>query len=135
MCYGLCLCLLCAVVPPGHYYNGTVTLKCPSGSYRADWKPATDATVGSCISCGVGVQASLTDQIKVYNDSLGGVIYWFEPVTTSADDCCKYHAALHWLHPIPTFLNCSPGNTCLSIFRSCPQAFLLGSLGSLALIG
>lgn len=102
MCYGLCLCLLCAVVPPGYYYNGTVTLKCPSGSYRADWKPATDATVGSCISCGVGVQASLTDQIKVYNDSLGGVIYWFEPVTTSADDCCKYHAALHWLHPIPT---------------------------------
>lgn len=78
------------MVPPGYYWNGTITIKCASGSYRADWKPADQAT--SCTSCGIGVQAATTDQIKVYNDT-DYTLTWFEPVTSSADDCCECAAA------------------------------------------
>lgn len=75
------------MVPPGYYYNGTVMLKCAPGSYRADWKPKEEAT--ACISCGDGVKAATTDQIKRWNTS-DEYISWMEPVTSSSDDCCKF---------------------------------------------
>lgn len=84
-----CVSFLPAVVPPGYYFNGTTTKKCPSGSYRADWLAAAQPAATVCISCGEGVKASTTDQVKAYNVS-DSTLTWFEPVTSSADDCCKY---------------------------------------------
>jgi hypothetical protein len=81
--------MLPAVVPPGYYYNGTTTLKCPAGSYRADWLAAAQPAAQVCISCGEGVKAATTDQVKAYN-STDSTLTWFEPVTSSADDCCKF---------------------------------------------
>lgn len=75
-----------AVVPPGYYFDGTTTTKCAAGSYRADWKTTTQAT--SCISCGEGVKAATTDQIKQYNIT-DATITEMVQVTTSSDDCCK----------------------------------------------
>jgi hypothetical protein len=87
-CCADCVSLLPAVVPPGYYFFNGTTIKCPAGSYRADWLAAAQPAAQVCISCGVGVKAATTDQVKAYNVS-DSALTWFEPVTTSADDCCK----------------------------------------------
>lgn len=82
-----CDCPPYAVIPPGFFFNGTTTMQCAAGSFRADWKPAAQAA--SCTSCGGGVKAATTDQVKVYNITDAN-IQTMLPVTSSADDCCEY---------------------------------------------
>jgi hypothetical protein len=86
---------LLAVTPPGHYTTATATIKCPNGTYRADWKPPSDAVSSTCLSCGEGVKTVATDQLSVY--ATVGYAETKLSVTTSSDDCCKHTYKLLFL--------------------------------------
>lgn len=83
--------LFLAVTPPGHFTSATGTYLCVNGTYRADWKPSSDAVSGSCLSCGEGVKTVATDQLSEY--ATAGYAETKKSVTTSSDDCCKYTLA------------------------------------------
>jgi hypothetical protein len=74
------------VTPPGYYNDGTNTIKCASGSFRADWKPNTETN--QCTSCGEGVKAVATDRVVVFN-IMDAANQTSEAITTSSDDCCE----------------------------------------------
>ena len=80
------------VTPPGYYTSNGTTQPCPDGSFRADWKPAAEAS--SCTLCGVGVLADKTDRVTKYN-LVSGVPQEI-PVTTSSDDCCECILGWTW---------------------------------------
>jgi len=74
------------VTPPGYFTAGGTTQPCPAGWFRADWKPATEAS--NCTRCGVGVLADKTDRVTAYILANGTAVE--VAVTTSTDDCCEY---------------------------------------------
>jgi hypothetical protein len=78
------------VTPPGFKTTGGNTIQCAAGDYRADWKPANQAT--NCMTCGTDVFADTTDRLKVFDINDPTNITYLA-ITTSADDCCKCLAA------------------------------------------
>lgn len=97
-CFCCCCCLHplhtprtpTSVTPPGYKTSGTgagATVACGSGQYRADWKPANQAT--QCLSCGDNVYADKTDILKVYDMLSPRAAPTNIMITTSADDCCE----------------------------------------------
>lgn len=79
----------CTVTPPGHFTSGGETKLCPSGSYRADWKPPAEAA--SCRSCGEGVFTDRTDVVVKW-DPLTYVATEVA-ITTAPEDCCEWRRA------------------------------------------
>lgn len=69
--------------PPGFYTTAGETVKCPPHSYRADWKPAGQAT--ECVRCGQGVLAEATDWVTKLG--FGGNVSQEVAVSTSPEDC------------------------------------------------
>ena len=74
------------MTPPGYKTVGDVTSLCPTGSYRAEWKPASEA--GSCDLCGDNILSDPTDEITAID------ISDYESTTkvfvrASASACCE----------------------------------------------
>jgi hypothetical protein len=83
------------VTPPGYATSNFNTTKCAADTYRADWKPANQAT--NCLACGTGVRADMTDRLKVYPDVMDPNNSTFEQITTSSDDCCESRSEIERL--------------------------------------
>lgn len=71
------------LTPPGHYTAAGKTLKCPAGSFRPDWKPATEAN--ACTQCGVSVLALTSDTVTQYDIRTNNPTQ--VPISTSSEEC------------------------------------------------